>query len=328
MTRNLQTLLLSLIMLLGASTTRAQWQPIAPLPEPNGGFAAGCVEGKIVIAGGTNWRDGIKRWLDKTWCYDPTTDHWSAGPALPHAVAYAACGSDGARLYLAGGADGKQALKEIWALDAKMTLSKVGLLPKLIAFPGGAVRDGILYVLGGTPDADDWSKASRDLIAVNLANGQTILLPEWSGLSHGLGIPAMAVLGSRLHAFTGAWLDPSDQQVKNLSEAFAYDAAKISWQATVPFPRAMRGVAAVALDDHRVYLAGGYGADEEGFLAQAWIYHQESNAYSQATALPLAICTTLVKCGDFIYALGGEDQKKHRTVQCFKISVHSLSAGK
>jgi N-acetylneuraminic acid mutarotase len=93
---------------------------------------------------------------------------------------------------------------------------------------------------------------------------------------------------------------------------------------TTPFPKAVRGVAAVGLDGHRVYLAGGYGTDEEGFLAQAWIYHQDTDSYPQATALPMAICTTLVKCGDLIYALGGEDQKKHRSAQCFKISAAAL----
>jgi N-acetylneuraminic acid mutarotase len=35
-----------------------------------------------------------------------------------------------------------------------------------------------------------------------------------------------------------------------------------------------------------------------------------------------------VKCGDRIYLLGGEDQKKHRTAACFRIRVSELLSSK
>src|SRR5688500_9107294 len=106
MTKPLKLLLPSLIALMHVTSLQADWEPVAPLPQPNGGFMAGCVGGKIIIAGGTNWKDDTKQWLDELHAFDPATNTWSAGGKLPHPLAYAACASDGSKLYFAGGADG------------------------------------------------------------------------------------------------------------------------------------------------------------------------------------------------------------------------------
>ncbi len=310
--------------LLHVTTARAQWEPVTSLPEPNGGFMAGCVEGKILIAGGTNWKDSVKQWLDKVWILDPAKGQWNAGPSLPHPLAYAAFGSDGTRLYFAGGADGKQARGEICALDAHGKYTSPGELPHPFAFPGGALLGSKLYVIGGTPDADDWSKATADLRAIHLANGKCSSLATPGGLPHGIGIPATAALGNHVFIFTGTWLDPANQQVHNLADAFVYDIAANQWQILPPFPKAARGVSAVALDEHRILLAGGYGTEEEGFLSSVYIIDTKTRSYTPAPALPFSATTCLVKCGDWIYVLGGEDMKKHRSAQCFRISAESL----
>jgi N-acetylneuraminic acid mutarotase len=324
MKRKLLTLLLSLATLLHTTVARAQWEPIAPLPEPNGGFVAGCVEGKIIIAGGTNWRDDAKHWLDKVWIFDPATGHWDAAPSLSHPLAYAACGSDGKRLYFAGGADGKQARREIGALDAGGIYTAIGELPRGVAFHAGAIHEGRLYVIGGTSNPDDWSKATAEGRAINLRDGKSAPLASLEKLSHGLGIPATAMAGGKFHVFTGAWLDAASQQVHNLSDAFAYDPARNQWQTLTRYPKTARGVAAVALDDHRILLAGGYGTDAEGFLSAAFIYDAATNRYTTAPALPFSATTCLVKCGASVYALGGEDVKKHRSAQCFRIALTAL----
>ncbi|MFA6543309.1 MAG: hypothetical protein WCS99_02715 [Limisphaerales bacterium] len=306
----------------------ASWESLPPLPEPNGGCMAGCAGGKIVVAGGTNWRDGVKRWLDTVWLFDPAINQWRTGPALPHPLAYAAFASDGARLYFAGGADGRQGRKETYAIDEHFKLTHHGDLPQPVVFGGGAIRDGRLNLLGGTPDPDDWSKVTANLQAVNLADGKSSPLPPLSGLSHGIGIPAVAVAGGVLYTFTGAWLDPANQQVHNLSDAFAHNGTGNSWRRLAPYPKSARGVSAVALDERHIYLAGGYGTDEEGFLTTAFVYDVRKNQYQPATPLPFAACTCLVECGGFVYALGGEDKKKHRTAACFRIRISDLTAGR
>ncbi len=308
-----------------ATALQADWESTAPLPEPNGGFMAGCVDGKIIIAGGTNWVDDVKHWLDRVHVYDPAADRWSAGPKLPHPLAYAASGSDGTKLFFAGGADGAKARREVYALDAALRLAKLGELPRAVAFPGGAVQDGRLYVLGGTPDPDDWGQVTAELLKVDLASGKTGVLPSLSALGHGLGIPAVVPSGSVMHTFSGAWLNPSTKEVTNVREAFAYDFATRVWRDAAPFHKPVRGLNAVLLDDRRIYLAGGYGTDEEGFLGEAFIFDAVSGRYNPAKAMPYRALTCLVKCGAHVYALGGEDVKKHRTAQCWRIRIEELA---
>jgi N-acetylneuraminic acid mutarotase len=309
---------------LHSSTLKADWESVTPLPEPNGGFFAGCVDGKIVIGGGTNWKDDAKRWLDTVHVFDPATGKWNPGPALPHSLAYAASSSDGTRLYVAGGADGTRARKEIYALDASLKVTKLGELSEPVAFAGGSLHKGHLYIMGGSPDPDDWSKVTADLRGVDVLTGKASILTPLTVLKHGCGITAMVPAGGRFFTFTGAWLDPATKVVANMKEAFAYDIATKSWRAITPFHKPVRGLNAVALDDRRIYLAGGYGTDEEGFLDEAFIYDTETDRYTPAKPMPFKALTCLVKCGGHVYALGGEDKKKHRSDQCWRIRVEEL----
>lgn len=306
------------------SSSYADWEPIAPLPEPNGGFMCGVVAGRIVIAGGTNWKDDTKQWLDKVHAYDAVTNHWTSGPVLPHPLAYAACGSDGSSLYLAGGADGRRGRGEIYALSEDLETNKLGNLEEPLVFGGGAVYQRSLFVVGGTPDPDEWTKVTSRLTAVSLSTGVARSGPALPLPDHGVGIPAVVTTGGRLVSFTGAWMDPSTRQVRNVAAGFSFDVQSDAWAPTPPFPAAVRGLAAVALDDKRIFLAGGYGSDEEGFLSKAYLFDVEAGSFTPTKPLPFAAVTSLVLCGDFIYALGGEDQKKHRTAQCWRIRADEL----
>lgn len=324
MTSPHKLLLTSLLAAMHVTTLHADWEPTAPLPEPNGGFMAGVVAGKIIVAGGTNWKEGTKQWLDKVHVYDPATNRWTHGPALPHPIAYAAFASDGTRLYMAGGADGTQGRREVHALDADLKLTKVGELAKPTVFAGGALLNDRLCLIGGTPNPDDWSKAVSGLYTVDLQTGTPSTAVPITGLTHGLGIPAVTVAGGRLFSFTGAWLDSGSNEVRNMADTFVHDFAKGSWNAAAPYPQAVRGLAAVALDDNQIYLAGGYGKDAEGFLNKAFVYEVKADRHLPAKTLPFTAATCLVLCDGFVYALGGEDEKKHRTAQCWRIRTTEL----
>jgi N-acetylneuraminic acid mutarotase len=308
------------------TSLQADWEPVTPLPQPNGGFMAGCVGGKIIIAGGTNWKNDTKQWLDEVHAFDPATNQWTAGGKLPHPLAYAACASDGSKMYFAGGADGTRGRKEVYALDAQMNLTKLGDLPEPVVFAGGAFRAGKLCILGGTPDPDDWSKATADLRELDLGSMKLQSHAPLKALGHGLGIPGVALSGDRLFAFTGAFLNPATKEVGNIAEAFAFDFKSGAWRALKPFYKPVRGLNETELDDRHFYLAGGYGTDAEEFLGEAFIYEVETDQYRPAKPMPFKSLSSLVKCGGFVYALGGEDKKKHRTDQCWRIKVDELLA--
>lgn len=304
-------------------THAATWEAVPPLPEPAAGFAAGSVNGKIIVTGGTNWRDGQKRWLDTVWLFAPETNEWTLGPKLPHSVAYSAFASDGTRLCFAGGADGKQGRKEIYALDGNLQLHQLGDLPTPVVFAGGAMSQGRLFIFGGMTDPDDWSTGSNQLIEVDVSEGCAANLGSLKPLQHPLGIPALIASASGIHSFTGAWVDES-KTAHNAADAFTHSIADKSWQKIAAYPEAIRGVFGVQLDEHRLYLAGGYGDAAEGFVAKAWIHDLRTNRYTPAAPLPLKVNTTLVRCGEFIYLLGGEDQMKHRSAACWRIRIQDL----
>lgn len=325
---------LSLLMIMTAacctiapSTFADTWESIAPLPAPNAGFVAGWVKGKLVIAGGTNWQDGVKHWLDKTWEYDPATNQWSAGPDLPRPVAYGAFGSDGDRLWMAGGADGRQARAEVLVLGDDRKWTHVGTMNQAVSFASGAMAGDRLWIYGGTPDPDDWQKVTSELRSITKKGAEEAASPL-RRTQPGTGLPAMAGINGKLYAFTGAWLDSASGHVQNSNESNAYDIPAQTWKTLAPYPVTARGVTAVPLDAHHIYLAGGYGTDAEGFLDAAYLYDVRTNAYTPAAPLPLKALTCLVKGDGFIYALGGEDQKKHRTAACFRVSVQDLQKQK
>src|SRR5262249_11017776 len=96
------------------------------------------------------------------------------------------------------------------------------------------------------------------------------------------------------------------------------------WRKLKSYPLTARGVAALALDDHRIYLAGGYGGSPDRFLGEAFIYDVCTGAYTKAMPLPYAATVGLVLQDGFVYCLGGEDVMKHRTNAFWRISVKEL----
>ena len=306
------------------SMTQAQgegWEKQPPLPQPASGFVAGCVNGKIVVAGGTNWPGGVKRWLDSVAIFDPAKQAWRTGTKLPHPVAYAAFASDGSRLCFAGGGDGTRAHKEVYSLDEDLKLAHIADLPEPVMYTSGAIREGVLHVLGGIDDPEDWTHSHARHYGVTLADGKVTALAPLNELRNGVRLPALCMAAGKIFSFTGSWFDGA-VQVRNLADAFACDE---NWTAIHSYPLAARGVAAVQLDDTHIYLSGGFGADE-GFLSRAWIYEVRSNRYVPAAAQPITATTCLVKCGEHVYFLGGEDLQKHRTAACYRIRVSELLA--
>jgi len=71
--RALQSCAIATMMIL-TPTHAARWEKLPPLPEPHGGFICGALGEKIVVLGGTNWKDGTKRWLDAIWTFEPRTN--------------------------------------------------------------------------------------------------------------------------------------------------------------------------------------------------------------------------------------------------------------
>ncbi|MCF7788202.1 MAG: hypothetical protein K9N47_18915 [Prosthecobacter sp.] len=299
----------------------ADWEPLTPLPEPNGGFICGSANGKIVIAGGTNWEDGEKLWLRAIHAFDPATAHWAKVRDLSHPLAYGTAFQQGAAFAWIGGSDGKQALKMIEVIEGSKTSIQLSELPAAVVLAAGGNVNGKDFLVGGIDDAANIAGVQRFVHAVEFSNGgmQVKKMADYPGKP--FAVAASAVVGDELFVFGGMNYDSTTSTPVNSVEAYAFAPAKNAWRVLKPLTVANRGMVAVAVDEEHIYLAGGYTSD---FTADAMIYDVKADSYRKAKSLPYAAMVGLVKLDDFVYCLGGEDKKQSRTDKFFRIPVGEL----
>lgn len=313
----------ALIAVAGAAmASAAGWERRAPLPIPNGGFIAAALGDRIVIAGGTTWDGGTKRWLDLMWSYDPATDRWSEAGRLPAALAYPASTQAGDSLWWAGGSSGDTTHRALWTLDHDLTPRLVSRLTEGFVYAAAAAIGLELHVVGGTDDQAALDRVSRRFRSVDLKTGRVTELPPYpeAGLTTGTAVAA----GGRILVFGGARWDATARTVINHASAHTYDTRRSQWAALPPLPRPNRGITAISLAPRRIYLAGGYEGGDPGFVSHALIFDPDNPGYRPATPLPYAGMVTLVKLGNWVYCLGGEDRMRHRSAAVHRIAADQL----
>ena len=128
-----------------APGAKLHWRKSTPLPEPRAGHAAGLLDGKFVIAGGTWWEGEKGNWTQKifsasTHAFDPETETWERLPDAPFPFGYSAYAVVENRLYVLGGFDGRQEIRKILRLSRQGDEYRVGGLRR--AAPDSPVRMG------------------------------------------------------------------------------------------------------------------------------------------------------------------------------------------
>jgi N-acetylneuraminic acid mutarotase len=306
-------LFLSCVML---STAHAEWEELPPLPEPNGGFIGGHHDGKIVIAGGTNWEGGKKNWLSGVYTFDVTDRRWTKRHDLPSPIAYGLGFSHSSDLLLLGGSDGKQTLKMIGQATAGKFSPEPQLPSTLVLLSGGLIGEKMVFV-GGTDDAANLAGVTQ--AAYSLERGGLTRLADYPGKP--FATAGSAVVGDELLLFGGMNYDAEAKLPVNTAEAYAFSPEKNVWRKLTSLAAPTRGLTAVTLDENHIYIAGGY---REAFTAEAVIYDVKADSYRKAFPLPYAAMVGLVRMGDHVYCLGGEDKKQSRTDKFFRIPVVEL----
>lgn len=307
------------------------WEPLPPLPEPNGGFVGGVIGKRLVIVGGTNWESGTKNWLRNIFEFDPVMRKWEQrkdpheGP-VAYAVAMQRKNAPGInRFEFVGGTDGKRPLRGLGSVDGIGTARvPIDDLPASVVLSAGGMVDDRMLIVGGTDDAANLAGLQRSCHGIE----KTKQAWKVSRLSDYPGKPfctaASAVAGMDLLVFGGANWDADAKAVVNTSEAYAFSIETNAWRKLEPLPFAVRGMTAVALDDQRIYLAGGYRTDPEGFTDEALVYDARTGRYAPARPLPYKAMAGLVRLDDHVYCLGGEDRQKSRTNKFFRIRAAAL----
>lgn len=339
---NARLILTTSFLLLALATSHAAgWEKLPPLPAPNGGFITGSDHGRIIVAGGTNWKDGKKNWLAGVHSFDPGTLKWQALTALDRPVAYAVSGlrpvmSKGApssALVFAGGVDGEGMQPKVQALEDDHFTSRRAAIPARTVLAAGGVHGRTLVMSGGAPDTIQLAKACRDTWALDLETLDVMPKAPHPGTPFVTAASALDLSG-RLYVFGGGTWDEKAQAVVNLDQACAFEMSKDTWKKLAPLPYAARGMSAVALSRAKpeggsvvqtlIYVAGGYKSDTEGFTDQAFIYHPAKDTYLPAPPLPYKAMVSLVLSDGYVYCLGGEDKKQSRTDAFYRIKASEL----
>jgi N-acetylneuraminic acid mutarotase len=278
--------------------------------------------GEIILAGGTNWKDDTKQWLRRIYAYKASSNSWSETGWLDVPIAYAAAGEFDGALWFAGGSSGTNTHTAVWKIDAKHNPKTVFTLGEGFALAGSAVVGDSLLVLGGTDDMNNLARATNVFRAISLRNGRVTRLADYPEPAFVTG--ASATVGARFFAFGGARWDAGSNTVANLSSAHSFNTMTKRWEKLTPFPYPVRGLTACSVDGSRIYLAGGYKNDAEEFTDDAFTYDINTGRYTAAPPLPYKAMVHLVKSGEWVYCLGGEDRKKHRSDAVYRIPLRTL----
>jgi N-acetylneuraminic acid mutarotase len=336
----LMTKRLFLSLTLVSSLHAADWEQLPPLPEPNGGFVCGHEKGKIIVIGGTNWEGGTKNWLKVARFFDPAMRVWRSSHNMMNAVAYACVFQSDEGLAFVGGFAGDGPSSWFgWAKEPRPVLYFDGHLPGNLVLASAGVVEGELIVVGGMSDPAvldsvtsrtlklQWGRNGGRWSIVDHPQGDLALQNNFT-VKHLAAFPgkpfataASAVLGDELFVLGGMNYDAAAKLPVNSDEAYAFSPSKNAWRALKPLVKAKRGLTAVTLDEKHIYIAGGYADD---FTSEAVIYDVTTDSYRAAKSLPYAAMVGLVKLGDYVYCLGGEDKMKHRTDKFFRIAVAEL----
>lgn len=300
------------------------WERLPSLPIGNGGFVSGVMAGDILIAGGTTWQGDVKRWLDRIWTYDTQKGEWREVGTLPAPIAYGVAADDGQTWWFAGGTTGDRSLRTLWRVEPGAAPRRVAELDRGLVYAAGARIGNKLYAAGGSDDQGALDRIGNQFVSIDLESGHVRRLAAYpeAGLSTGTA----AATAGRIHVFGGARWDPEAKTVVNHASAHAYSVTTGRWEKLPDLPYPGRGYCAVTLDEGRILVAGGYRNDEVEFVRDALIYDVNTRRYAPTVPLPYAGMVALVAAGDWVYCLGGEDRKRHRTDAAFRIRIADLLA--
>ena len=309
-------------LLQSVAAAPARWERLAPLPVGNGGFVGGPISGEIVVAGGTTWQGDNKIWLDRIWVYSPVRNAWREAGRLEAPVAYAVAGQVGDTVWYASGSSGGVTHRSLWALEGDLAPRLISRLDRGFVYAAGARIGLALYVVGGTDDQARLDRITNQFLAIDLKTGAVTRLPDYPETSLTTG--TAAAVGTQLFVFGGARWDATKNTVINHATAHTYSVETQRWEALPALPHPGRGYTAVSLDDRHIFLAGGYRNDTVEFTADAYLFDVQRKTYTTTISLPYAGMVGIVKSGEWLYCLGGEDRKKHRADATYRIKWASL----
>jgi N-acetylneuraminic acid mutarotase len=228
------------------------WQPRAPMRAAIQETAVVASGNQMFVLGGFEGNAIV----DKAQVYDPATDGWSDGPALPASVHHASATVVGGTIFVTGNLRtiSFTSAGDVWTLNPGIDTDWSATRMPMNRPRGAAVVgeiDGTIYVAGGF-DGGAVSHVDAYDIAGNM---WTMRAPLPAPRDHGCG----AVIGGKLYYAGGR-----NGDITTISnQLFEYDPITNMWDEKEPMPTA-RGGTACGVIDGKLIVVGGEGNPASG----------------------------------------------------------------
>ncbi len=203
------------------------WTNISPIPINTEEGAAGVINGKLYVAGGSSSQYAGN--IANLQIYDPATNEWTSGASMPLASHHMAAGVIDGKLYVAGGTDQSNIYRtnslrvydpstNAWSIKAPM--------PTIRFAAAAGVINGILYVVGGDSSAP-WSSLNPTNI-VEAYDPATDIWTTKAPMPTSRTQHCVAVMNGILYALGGWGYDGNRNQV-TYETVEAYDPVSDTW---------------------------------------------------------------------------------------------------
>jgi N-acetylneuraminic acid mutarotase len=222
----------------------------APLPEPLHHTAAASYNGKIYVVGGYTapWSP-----INNLFIYDPVQNNWQEGRTMPTARGALNVNFVNGTLYAIGGSSDRP-LDSNEAYDPSSdTWTSKALMPTARHHAGSAVVDGKIFVIGGR------ISGSLENVSVNEAYDpeQDRWITDLEAMpSERSGIAAAAVIGSPANS-SNIYVFGGEEPSRTFNNNERYDVNTNTWTSEPPMPTARHGLAAVVIEEDKIYVIGG-----------------------------------------------------------------------
>lgn len=275
------------------------WRAAARLPRPVAGYMAAVRGRKLLIIGGSYWKNRRKHWTERVQSLDLPSNSWQEDIPLPFPRSDAASVVMQDDIYIFGGGAGTEVRSDAMVLDnARWSALPSADLPEPRLYPAAIAVGEFIYLLGGMSKPGDYRTIANTFLRWQPGSRGWELLPPLPG--PGRILAAMAELDGALYVFGGATTGRGD--VENLRDAYRYVPLSQQWERMPDLTVANRSWCAVGLG-HRALLLAGYTHD---FAREVYLYDPEHQLQS-AGRLPHGLAgIKFCLIGSTIVGAGGE----------------------
>ena len=257
------------------------WDAVAPLPRGADEIRAVGVGEDVVLGTGIDLvrAGGGFRSVGRMWTFDPAANSYTALPDPPTRVDHPLLTADARNIYLVGGYVDGVATDRVWRFSlAERRWTELAPMPTARGALGGAVIDGRLYAVGGSPPSyeDGRVKPFRTLEILDLRTGRWRTAPPMRFARHHVGVTA---LDGSLYVLGGRGTTSY-----SLPYAERFDPKTLRWAKLKPLPQGAGGLSAVTIGDEVVVVGG--GDDREGWVTGAtWAYRPDRDSWRRLADL-------------------------------------------